>query len=156
MKSKNIIIIIIALLAVGGGAFYGGMIYGKNSVASQRSAGFAGRQPGQAGQGGRFMRGGAGASGSFVSGQIASEDSNSITVKSQDGSSKIVFFSGSTNIGKTAQGSSSDLTTGENVVVTGTNNSDGSVNAQNIQIRPAQPQKGQTGQQPAQSNQAGQ
>jgi hypothetical protein len=56
----------------------------------------------------------------------------------QDGSSKIVYFSDSTMIGKSTQGAASDLNTGEQVMANGTSNPDGSITAQNIQIRPAQ------------------
>ena len=42
----------------------------------------------------------------------------------------------STSINKSAEGSKNDLIVGENVAVFGTNNSDGSVTAQNIQLNP--------------------
>jgi hypothetical protein len=71
-----------------------------------------------------------------VSGQIISSDSNSITVKQQDGSSRIVLFTDKTAINKANQASTSDLKVGETVAVVGQQNSDGSVTAQNIQINP--------------------
>lgn len=78
-----------------------------------------------------------------VRGEIISQDNEqssssikSITVKLQDGSSKIVLFSNTTSINKAAQGSKDDLKVGEQVLVLGSENSDGSVTAQNIQLNP--------------------
>ncbi len=147
MQNKKIITIaIIAVVAVGAGAFYGGTVYEKSSLTKQGLLRSASR--GQVGQGqGQFARpGGPNGSGSgrngnggFAAGQIIAKDDKSVTIKSNDGSSKIVFFSDSTQVGKTAQGSSSDLASGEQVMVNGTANSDGTITAQSIQIRPSQP-----------------
>jgi hypothetical protein len=52
----------------------------------------------------------------------------------QDGSTKIVLVSATTQITKSATGTQADLKTGENVVVTGTPNSDGSLTATNVQL----------------------
>lgn len=133
--NKNIIIgAVIAVLVVGGGAFYAGT---KVSQSSDRPSGFA---EGQAGQ----FRGGQGASsgtqgrqgmfGGGTVGEIISKDDTSITVKLTDGGSKIILLSASTSINKTQAGSVADLAVGENVVVMGQANSDGSVNAQSIQL----------------------
>ena len=147
MQSKKILIMaIVAIIVVGAGAFYGGMQYEKsklNSLGLLRSSAAQGqggnRQGGAPGQGQGQNRQGRGANGgNFASGQIISKDDKSITVKMQDGSSKIVYFSDSTTIGKSTQGAASDLNTGEQVMANGTSNPDGSIAAQNIQIRPAQ------------------
>ena len=152
MSNKYIAIGIILLVIVGGGAFYGGTVYEKGSLSKLgllRSASAQGANGAQRGQGGAgFTRGGAGGannSGNFVAGQITAKNDTSITVQGKDGSSKIVFFSGSTSIGKAAQGTSSDLANGEQVVVTGQASPDGTVTAQNIQIRPAGQQQGGPG-----------
>lgn len=81
--------------------------------------------------------------GGVTDGQIIAKDDKSITIKMTDNSTKIVFYSGSTTIGKTDAASAADLTVGEQVLATGTANSNGSVAAQNIQIRPATQQNPQ-------------
>ena len=136
--NRNVLsVAILVLLAMSAGMFFAGMHYQQSKASADTSS----QGPGQ---GGNFQRGqgrggqGGGANGgSFANGTIISADSQSITVKMQDGSSKIIYFSGSTQIGKTTAGSPSDLTNGEQVMATGTNNSDGSIAAQTIQIRPA-------------------
>jgi hypothetical protein len=118
---------IVALVIVGGGAFYGGMQYAKAQGPSRGNFGqFAGAAGART-----FSRGGAAA------GQIISVTQTGITLKTQTGSSLNIFLGTSTQILKTATGSLSDLSTGANVVVAGTSNSDDSITAQSIQIRPA-------------------
>jgi hypothetical protein len=134
---NSIVITIIAVIVVGGLAFYGGIQYGAQS---RRSA-FTGQFAGAGG-----TRGGAAGSrtGGFrpVTGDIISNDTNSITVKLADGSSKIVLLSDSTSINKADKASVSDLTVGQKVAVIGQTNSDGSVMAQSIQLNPIQRQGG--------------
>jgi hypothetical protein len=123
MNSK--ILMVIVVIVVAGGSFFGGMQYQKSKVSS-----FAG------GQGGAFrQRMGQGQSAAFrpVRGDILSIDSNTMTVKLQDGSTKIVILSGSTTYMKEAPSTVDDLKAGITVMVTGTNNSDGSVIAQSVQ-----------------------
>jgi ribosomal protein S1 len=71
-----------------------------------------------------------------VNGEIIGVDEKSITVKMQDGSSRIVILSEKTEINKAASGTKDDLKVGERVAVFGQENSDGSVTAQNIQLNP--------------------
>ena len=59
-------------------------------------------------------------------------------IKIKNGSSKIIYFSDSTAIGKATQGSITDLEVGQQIMINGEKNSDGSLAAKNIQIRPVQ------------------
>ena len=71
-----------------------------------------------------------------VRGQIISADKGSITIKLQDGSTKIIIIPSSANILQTEKASVSALKVDETVVVLGTENSDGSVTAQDVQLNP--------------------
>ena len=130
-KNLLITIIIIVIITVGGGAFYSGMVYGKNQN-SQKN--------GQFGQNGRARTGAGPAGSGFISGDIVSKNAGSITVKDRTGSSRIIFYSQTTEVGKFMTGALSDVSVGQNIMVSGKTNSDGSITAQTIQIRPAQPQ----------------
>ncbi|MCX6718314.1 MAG: DUF5666 domain-containing protein [Candidatus Staskawiczbacteria bacterium] len=136
-KFKTIhIIAVIIILVIVGGSFFGGMLYGK----SQNSRSFAGNGTFQT----RINRAGTG--GNFISGSIISKDATSITLQLPNNTgSKIIFYSDTTQIAKSATGTANDLATGTSVSVTGTTNSDGSVTAQSIQIRPAGGQNFQPG-----------
>lgn len=134
-NSKMIAVFIVLLVIVGGGAYY----LGTKSANSQRNGQFSnqfggGQGGGRNGGNGLFQRAGQGAR--AVRGQVISSDDKSITVKQADGSSRIVLFSGSTSIIKAATGSASDLKNGEEVMVFGSTNSDGSMTAQNIEVNP--------------------
>lgn len=119
-----------AALIIGGAAFFGGMKFQESKASAQ---GGDHNQFGRNGQ--RFGQRG---SGNFqpVRGEITSSDASSITVKMQDGSSKIVLLSDSTSITEATASSKQSLIVGKQVLVIGSNNSDGSVTAQNIQLNP--------------------
>ena len=134
---KKILIIIISLIVVGSGAFYGGIKYAENKASQgfiqndfQRQqfsqgdirGGFQGRVSGEARS-------------NFLSGEILAKDEQSLTLKIPDGGSKIVFFSEATDITKSASGSSEDFKEGQQIIITGEENSDRSYIAQIIQIR---------------------
>jgi len=138
MKNNLIVTILIALI-VGVGGFFAGMKY-QESKQPSFSRQFAGQQRQFVGQeGARTSQGQIpGNRQGFrpVNGEIIAADDKSITVKMQDGSSKIVLFSDNTTINKAEQATKSDLKTGEKVAVFGQENSDGSVTAQSIQLNP--------------------
>jgi len=121
------------------GVFYGGMVYGKSQIPARGQGMQAFGQNNALG-----ARGGTRNVGGFTAGQIIAKDANSITVQlmasgpdstTQVGS-KIVFLSTSTTVTKSVNGTIADLAIGAQVSITGTPNTDGSVNAQAVQIRP--------------------
>jgi hypothetical protein len=140
MDTKYIAAVVASMLVIGSGAFYGGMQYEKSSGPRMRDRGQFGDgqfQPGEnlrgsGSGGGQQFRGGG-----FTAGEIISRDDSSITIKMQDGSTKIVLVGSSADVMKTTEGSADDLAVGTHVTVAGTANSDGSMTAQSVQIRPA-------------------
>jgi hypothetical protein len=133
MKNKKIMWGVVGAVVIAGAAFYGGDVYGKGSAMAARGNFAAGAFA----RGGATGAAGARAGGGAVAGQVISADATSITVKAADGSTKIILVGGSTEIMKTAAGTIKDLPVGANVVVTGSTNSDGSVTATSVQVRPA-------------------
>lgn len=138
MKNPIVITAIVALI-VGGAAFYGGMKYQQYQRANFRNAGQGNFMMGNTGQRGN---GGANGQGRMMGqgfrpiiGEIISSDDKSITVKLEDGSSKIVLVSDSVNISKSDSGSKTDLKVGTKVGVFGQDNN-GTITAQNIQLNP--------------------
>jgi|SRR3989344_3161288 len=137
MSKQTIIGGLVALVIIGGGAFYGGMTYAKSQTPARGQFG-----NGQFMVNGQFTGGpgGAartGANGGFTAGEIISKDETSLTIKIQDGSTKIVLVGSSAQIVKSTTGSIDDLAVGTQVTITGSANSDGSITAQSVQIRPA-------------------
>lgn len=148
--NKMVLIIVIIAVIVGVASFYGGMKYaqsksifvsGQGNAQNLRNLSPEQRQQRmqQFGAGAGGFRSGSGQGGGLISGEVIFKDETSLVVKLSDGSSKIVFYSDATNVSKFADGSASDLEIGKNIMITGAANSDGSLTAQTIQLRP-QPQ----------------
>lgn len=137
--------LIVGFIVVAGICFYGGLKYASASKSSTqanltpRAGSTFGSQFGEQ----RTSRGSGtnpnGVGGGFTTGQIISKDDKSITVSLVGGGSKIIFFDSSTKVSKSVEGTSADLTTGTMVSITGSVNTDGSMSAQSVQIRPATP-----------------
>lgn len=140
-KQTLTIVIVVAVIAVGG-SFFAGMKYAGSQSSTVTMQNFQNLSPaerqqrlqqlGGSGRGGR----GAGGMGGGTFGEILSKDDKSLTLKLRTGGSKIIFFDQKVEIGKFVTGNLSDLTVGASVSVNGTSNTDGSVTASSIQIRP--------------------
>jgi len=140
MNNKNLILTIIAIIVVGAGSFYGGMKYQQGRAGADFASRFGGRNSGNFAINRQDTRNGGpnGNASNFrpVVGQVLSIDNNTVTVKMQDGSSKIVILSDSTTYSQNASASESDVKVGDNIAATGTSNSDGSLTAENVQLNP--------------------
>lgn len=126
--------IIVALVIVAAVAFFGGIKYQQTKqpdVIRQFGSG-------QGARGGQFAGRNGRAGFRPVAGEIIASDDKSITVKLQDGSSKIVLISGKTQINKASLAKRDELKTGEKVAIFGSENTDGSITAQNVQLNPMQ------------------
>jgi len=77
--------------------------------------------------------------GGLLSGTVAKQDAGSITLNTRDGSSRIILITPATTVQKSVNGVLSDVTVGSTIFVTGSTNSDGSVSASSIQLRPELP-----------------
>jgi hypothetical protein len=135
MKNKKIIAGVVAVILLGAG-FGGGFVFAKSQTPIMGGQfpmdGMNAQLGSRTGAPGGAMRTG----GNFIAGEIISKDASGITIKMQDGSTKIILIGTSAQINKSAAGTLDDLAAGTSVTVTGTTNSDGSVTAQAVQIRP--------------------
>lgn len=132
---KILLVIALVVLVAGAGGFFAGVQYQK----TQRvSAGNLQALRGQFGQGNRAQISGMPFQGQGrpVSGEVIDRDEKSITVKLADGGSRIVFVGETAKVNKMTSGVKDDLVEGAQVFVTGTENSDGSVTAQSIELNP--------------------
>lgn len=137
--SKNIIVSsVIVVVVLIGVSFYGGLKYGQG-----KSPTFDRTNLGQRNSqlGGNNVLGNNRTIGGMVSGEILFVDAKSLTIKSQDGGSRLIFLSASTTINRMTSGNLEDLVIGSNISVNGSSNTDNSINAQSIQIRPSSPSR---------------
>ena len=151
-KTLKIILGIVVVVVIAGGSFYGGMVYGKQQATATAAAvpmnfpeGF---QPpngaaAPADGAGRFGTRGQGAAGGFAAqpgmlfGEIQSIDGDTLVIADPNGQQTRVQVTNTTLIEKNASVDVSELETGETVMVSGSENDDGSVTARSVQVAPA-------------------
>jgi hypothetical protein len=141
MEKNKKIITVVVVIVIAGVSFFAGTKFGSggklasvgnfNGGQYSRGVGMGGGTVSNMMNGTRTGRLGNG----MTSGQIISRDDKSITVKMRSGGSKIVFFTSNTPVVKSVNGVESDIKVGSEVSVSGTPNTDGSINAESIQIR---------------------
>jgi hypothetical protein len=138
-KTKNSIIAVVALIAVAGIAFYGGMSYQKSHPSFARGQFGSGTFEGRTGTPGAPSFGAAQRGGvtGGIAGQILSKDATTFTVSTTGGGSKIVLYTASTTVARMVPATTDDLTVGTYAMVTGTTNQDGSVSAANVRVSEA-------------------
>ncbi|MBI5135483.1 hypothetical protein HZA86_04610 [Candidatus Uhrbacteria bacterium] len=139
MKQQQIISFVAAVVLVAGGAFYGGLQYGRSQSTSSTGVGagsrFAGRMMGQNGSGEFRMRGpGGSGNDEFVTGKIISTDATELRVELIGGGSRIVLIGSETTVTQSQTIKPSALKAGDSVVLNGTANQDGSLNARMIRV----------------------
>lgn len=131
------------VVAVGGGAFWAGMSYGKSQARQdvvglmQERFGARGGQflgPGQLPEGGQLPQGGQGDTTQFgggISGTIEAVEGETLVINTDDGIIR-VQTTDTTLIEKNMSVGVGDLEVGEMVVVSGPQNEDGSVTARSV------------------------
>ncbi len=152
-KAIKIILGVVVVVAVAAASFYGGMVYGKQQAAQTAAVapmnfpgGFqlpdGATAPGN-GAGPFGPRGQDGAAGGFAAqpgmlfGEIQSIDGDTLVIADPNGQQTRVQVTNTTLIEKNASVDVSDLETGETVMVSGSENDDGSVTARSVQVAPA-------------------
>jgi hypothetical protein len=141
MQKQTLIIAAVALVIGLGGGYWGGHAFASGTTTPTngtftRGGGGAGTFAGG--------RGAGGAGGGFLSGTVAAKDATSVTIDTRDGSSHVVLVSPTVSVAKSVAGTLADVGIGSTVIVMGTTNSDGSLSATSIQLRPAMTQSSTT------------
>ena len=127
-KTKKILSIVAMAIIIGGGCFFIGYKVGKGGNSFAKN--------GMDFPGGNMQRGdGMTKNGGMASGEIIAKDDTSVTIKLNNGGSKIVFYSETTDVSKTIEGAAADLEVGKTIMASGITNTDGRITAKTIQLR---------------------
>ena len=135
-----IILGVVILVIASGASFYGGMVYGEGRAQSARAGtnrfggganGFNNGQGFQGGQGAGGQRGGG------VFGQITEVGDGYVMVADNNGKQTKITVTDTTLIEKNASVKLSDLANGDTVIVSGSQQSDGTFTARSVQVAPA-------------------
>jgi hypothetical protein len=129
-RTTQIVVGAVILVVAVGGSFYGGMVFGEGRAQSTRfgNGRFASGTPGafNPGQGGQGQRGGG------VFGQISEIGNGYLVVTDNNGKQTKVQVTDTTLIEKNASVKLTDLATGDSVIVSGSQGSDGTFTARSV------------------------
>jgi hypothetical protein len=125
-KNMMVVVAVVLIIVASAGGFFAGLMYQKNQTPALGTT-IRGNFAARAGQNAAFRP---------IGGQVLSMSDTTLTVKLSDGSTKIVVLSSSTAFLQSTKAALTNVKTGDTVNVVGTQNSDGSVTAQDIQINP--------------------
>jgi hypothetical protein len=150
----KIILGIILVLAIAGGSFYGGSVYGK----SQATAGFTARRQGAANT--QFGQGAQGTTGqtrtsNMLFGTVKSVNDDGLVVTDSSGNTINVKVASTTLIEKNMSVKVTDLTEGETVIISGNRADDGTITARSLQAAPSGRMMAEGGAAPVTSGGAG-
>lgn len=134
--SVSTIIISLTTLIIG---FFGGFIYQKSKTPSFARNGQFQMADGNSNRGGIKGANRAGIPSQRISsketiGEITSIDNSSITIKTPDGSSKIIMISDSTTVNQATKVDKNNLKVGSQVSISGDQNTDGTVTGKIINL----------------------
>lgn len=142
MKKKNYIIVSIIIVLLTSSAYFLGSATSKNKNVESKieKTGRMGFSPN--GDMPSFDRSNTGGTsgkrmfqGKFVNGEVISNDGTVMTIKLENGGSRIVLTSQATKFNKNIEANIQDVSAGKTVMITGESNPDGSMIANNIQIK---------------------
>jgi Cu/Ag efflux protein CusF len=151
----RVLMVAVAVVGLGFGmSFAAGVAYGHgnakpsggglteqqlNSILGINTGGVGGAGASSGGQGALGGRGAAAqALSNSATGQITDISGNTVTIQTRTGTTEKVNVSNSTTIEKLASASLSDLKNGDSVIVSGSRNADGSLDAKDISPVPAE------------------
>ncbi|MDH7487706.1 MAG: DUF5666 domain-containing protein [Anaerolineae bacterium] len=148
-RTLRVVLGVIVVLILVGGSFYGGTLYGKQQALAQLPEAFRqrlaqfGQQRAQAGTGtpqaqpgqGGFAR--FGGQGGGLIGQIEEINGDTLIITNFEGQQTRVQVTETTLIEKYASVTVAELEPGEQVIVSGSENEDGSITARSVQVAPA-------------------
>jgi hypothetical protein len=141
MKQTIVVPLVIGVVALGGG-FIGGIKYQEYRNTKTMQSRFSGMRnqvgdPAMMGNRMQNVRGGMQMNFRPLNGEVLKKDETSLTVKTMDGSSKIVLLAESTVVSESKTSSIQDVVVGSKVAVFGSSNTDGSITAQSVQLNPS-------------------
>lgn len=148
-RTLRVVLGVVVVLILVGGSFYGGTLYGKQQALAQLPEAFRqrlaqfGQQGAQAGMGTPQAQPGQrgfarfGEQGGGLIGQIEEINGDTLIITNFEGQQTRVQVTDTTLIEKYASVTVAELEPGEQVIVSGSENEDGSITARSVQVAPA-------------------